>query len=316
MSQADSPVFSLELDELKLQVFPNVGESMVGSASRRQDFTPRSPCKSHVYGNVSQRTKESARLRCYVSPKENDSTLDEAPDEDDEEDESTQEEKASFSKWKKLSLIINSVYCLQNTEVVTIKSIGDLKTSLYDSTNSPGLSSHYIRGDIMYITAGELSKQAMRDARDEAHFFRAIDRGNVYDFNYVKDRLEKDPKKFIYSNDDKARLTNKQDSRGYTPLYAACKNGNIKMVKLFLSYQANPYQYSEVSKKEKESILSVSARWGHVDLIELLTGQDFVWSKKELNEAYKAASNKHIKEILKKKMSTATNSKRSSFVSK
>jgi len=50
-------------------------------------------------------------------------------------------------------------------------------------------------------------------------------------------------------------------------------------------------------------------------LIELLTGPDFAWSKKELNEAYKTTSNKQIKEILKKKMSTAA-SKRSSFVSK
>ena len=35
--------------------------------------------------------------------------------------------------------------------------------------------------------------------------------------------------RFIYSDDDKARLTNKQDHRGYTPLYVACKNGNLKV---------------------------------------------------------------------------------------
>lgn len=35
----------------------------------------------------------------------------------------------------------------------------------------------------------------MRDARDQAHFFKAIDRGNSTDFDYVKERLQKDPKK-------------------------------------------------------------------------------------------------------------------------
>jgi len=39
-------------------------------------------------------------------------------------------------------------------------------------------------------------------------------------------------------------------------------------------------------------------------LIELLTGHGFAWSKKEFYEAYKTASNKPIKDILKKKMAT------------
>ena len=70
--------------------------------------------------NLSVRTKETARARHYIAPKENNSTLNEAPD---DEDDSIQEEKANFSKWKQLSLIVNSVARLQNPEVVTIKSI-------------------------------------------------------------------------------------------------------------------------------------------------------------------------------------------------
>jgi len=143
MSHENSFVIPVDLDEYKLH--PKFGESIT-SASRRYSFknfsdkmsnflhrynnhiTPRSPCRSNILEHLSLRNRESIRFNGYIPPKTNDLTLNELPESfadsfkevDDEEDD---DERVPFSKWKQLSLVINSVCRLKNTEVVSIKSI-------------------------------------------------------------------------------------------------------------------------------------------------------------------------------------------------
>lgn len=51
-------------------------------------------------------------------------------------------------------------------------------------------------------------------------------------------------------------LWNKQ-----TPLYVACKNGNIEGAWLLLDMGADPYIKCKVSETEEDSVLAVCVRW-------------------------------------------------------
>jgi len=77
---------------------------------------------------LSLRNRESIRCNGYIPPKTNDSTLNELPESfadsfKEEYDDEDDDERVPFSKWKQLSLVINSVCRLKNAEVVSIKSI-------------------------------------------------------------------------------------------------------------------------------------------------------------------------------------------------
>jgi ankyrin repeat protein len=54
----------------------------------------------------------------------------------------------------------------------------------------------------------------------------------------VKKMLIADPKLIMYDNTHSEVLVNKRNDYGFTPLYIASKNGNLKMAKLLIKYGA------------------------------------------------------------------------------
>lgn len=73
--------------------------------------------------------------------------------------------------------------------------------------------------------------------------------------------LRNDPRRFIWTRKDPQHLINIKNEYGQTPLYVACKHGNLNIVKTLIGEGCNPYIKSIVEKTSKENNLQVSARW-------------------------------------------------------
>jgi len=56
----------------------------------------------------------------------------------------------------------------------------------------------------------------------------------------MKEILDDDPKKMIYSPSDPNHILNKLNENGFSPMYIAAKNGNTKVLELLLERGANP----------------------------------------------------------------------------
>ena len=81
--------------------------------------------------------------------------------------------------------------------------------------------------------------------RNQLSFFKALEVGSEEDLNLIRYMLGNDPKAYeigsyngliwfnsnLYDGANPERLANKPDHRGYTPLYIACKNGNLEVYK-------------------------------------------------------------------------------------
>lgn len=65
-------------------------------------------------------------------------------------------------------------------------------------------------------------------------------------------------------------LINKPNRMNQTPIYLACRNGNLEIVKYLLEQQANPHILSNVDDEEKESTLQVACRWNHRQVVEYI----------------------------------------------
>lgn len=61
--------------------------------------------------------------------------------------------------------------------------------------------------------------------------------------------FEKDPNRFLRDKSDPESLANKKTVKGETPLYYACKNGNLDVLQLLLEQKANPHELSHVNYK-------------------------------------------------------------------
>mmetsp|Transcript_5241 Transcript_5241/g.4832 ORF Transcript_5241/g.4832 Transcript_5241/m.4832 type:complete len:161 (+) Transcript_5241:1521-2003(+) len=113
--------------------------------------------------------------------------------------------------------------------------------------------------------------------------------------------IQEDPKQHMFSPDSKYHIVNRPNSLKQTPLYVAAKHGHLDMVKFLLSRGANPHILSFVSSMEQESVLEVSARWNHLQIVEhLLTVVD--WTRQELKQALKSILNQQNQSELKRKL--------------
>jgi ankyrin repeat protein len=83
-------------------------------------------------------------------------------------------------------------------------------------------------------------------------------------------------------------LVNKPNRMNQTPLYLACRNGNLSVVKFLIEQQADPHILSNVDEEEKESTLQVAVRWNHRHLVVYLLG-NFSWSEREIRDAIRVS---------------------------
>lgn len=165
--------------------------------------------------------------------------------------------------------------------------------------------------------AGDLQRSAINEFRYNASFFDALEIGGSEEIKYIRKALANDPKANFYEVDDSQRLTNKPNHRGYSPLYIACKNANIELLKVLIDFKANPYQLCNVfyffenlnlsfiikiTSKYRESILTVAARWGHMEILTFLLTNKFNWSEKELKRAFESSLNKDSQKLIRQKL--------------
>jgi ankyrin repeat protein len=106
--------------------------------------------------------------------------------------------------------------------------------------------------------------------------------------------LESDPSRNLYQTDHPMHVLNKPLWKDQTPLYIACKNGNIDCVRLLLEKGAKAIIKSKIGEDDYESNLSVSVRWSKLEVIKLLLSEEFQveWSKDDFKVAYKNVNKK------------------------
>jgi len=203
----------------------------------------------------------------------------------------------NYAKWRKLTLVAKSINRFKTLKVERIGSIVNLKKSILNtpiqkmnSTNSKG---------VIYITPQQMYSGALDKFRDHSAFFELLDSAGKKEIPVIKSILLSDPKENLYDPESADRLANKPNFRGYSPLYIACKNGNLELVKVLLDFKANPFQLCKISPKQKESILVVAARWGHLDVVKHLLNDKFTWPDKEIKKAHDETSSTQTKRFLK-----------------
>jgi hypothetical protein len=203
----------------------------------------------------------------------------------------------NYQKWRKLTLVAKSIHRFRSLRVERIKSEFNLKISIRDTPFPKRNIS--AKKDPMCVTPKEMYNDALNDFREQTAFFEALQIASKMDLIRIRATLTNDPKENFYDPESPYRLANKPNHKGYTPLYIACKNGHLELVKLLIEFKANPYQLCKISPKDKESIIIVAARWGHIDILKYLLSDKFIWPQKELKKACKEALNNQTKKVIK-----------------
>lgn len=67
--------------------------------------------------------------------------------------------------------------------------------------------------------------------------------------------MKHDFKKNMWSRNDPQHLINLKNEYGQTPLYVACKHGNLHIVKVLIEEGANPFIKSKIDNTLEENIL-------------------------------------------------------------
>jgi hypothetical protein len=93
-----------------------------------------------------------------------------------------------------------------------------------------------------YARKSSVVHTALTGFRTREGLFQKIKRGNREDCLQIEQWIKDDPKDNLRSPDDPDRLCNRPYHDGKTPLFAACENGNLKVVETLLRNKANPYQ--------------------------------------------------------------------------
>lgn len=111
--------------------------------------------------------------------------------------------------------------------------------------------------------------------------------------------IDSDPKKHMYGTDSAYHILNRWNTHRQSPLYVAAKHGHLDMVSFLISQGADPKYHSMVSKREYESILEVSVRWSHVQIVRYLL-ENVDWSKEEVHKSYQHVADDEDNPVLKK----------------
>lgn len=95
-------------------------------------------------------------------------------------------------------------------------------------------------------------------------------------------------------------LFNQPLSDKTTLLYVACREGKYEIVKFMLENNFDPHIRSFTNQNDSESCLQVAARWGMVNIVQLLLEKS-EFSKEELLEVIKMEGlNREIRKTLSK----------------
>ena len=158
------------------------------------------------------------------------------------------EESKAHKHWLKIRNVFKSIKLMRVNIVKPLQNPEDIIT---DINNSPRRK----RTSILSWSSLNLTKCALDDVRKIDRFFELIQEGGDKNIQKLLEELENDPKKHIYDRKNPNHLINRPNRLEQTPVYVACRNGNLSIVKFLLEQEADPHLKSSVSRKEQESIL-------------------------------------------------------------
>ncbi|CDW90849.1 UNKNOWN [Stylonychia lemnae] len=115
-------------------------------------------------------------------------------------------------------------------------------------------------------------------------FHEAASRGSAKDEKKMMTELKTDLKKHMWTRSDPQHLINIKNVFGQTPLYVACENGNLNIVKMLVANGANVFIKSNIDKENEENNLQCAARWKYFDIVKYLI-ENMDWTKQDLKEA-------------------------------
>ena len=184
------------------------------------------------------------------------------------------------TKWSLLRNVVRAVTLFKSgkeEEVEEVNDLNDLVSTL-----------HQIPTDNMYRLKRRRTQEnsaysvALKDLRREQKLQRCVERGNPEDLDMIKIEISEDPYKLLRNTSHPLSLINKRNKDGQTPLYIACKHGNLEVVQLLMEENAD-YLMTSLVDNEEESNLEVAVRWGHKRIaLELLKKK---WPKNIVSRA-------------------------------
>ena len=139
----------------------------------------------------------------------------------------------------------------------------------------------------------------------QTELFEICESGLDSNLNKIIKFLKEDPKRNFFDEAQKNKfLVNQKNYDGLTPLYIACLNGHLKVAEILMKYGAD-HLLKCGEKKEEQSVLDVSIRWGHIKLVEYLLNLE--WPMPYLKSGLKEASllkNPGLTNLMKKAISS------------
>jgi hypothetical protein len=103
----------------------------------------------------------------------------------------------------------------------------------------------------------------------------------------------------MFECDSIYHILNRRNAQKQTPLYVAAKHGHLDVIQFLLKKGANPKFLSYVSSAEPESLLEVSIRWSHVQIVVFLL-EEVEWTKEEVKLAYRHVMEEESNSTLKR----------------
>ena len=85
--------------------------------------------------------------------------------------------------------------------------------------------------------------------------FLCVERGSNQDEKALIKLLKNEDRETSIAREDPKHLINAKNVFGQTPLYVACKHGNLNMVRLLIDQGCNPFIKSSVDKQNEENNL-------------------------------------------------------------
>ncbi|CDW87167.1 calmodulin [Stylonychia lemnae] len=195
------------------------------------------------------------------------------------------DESQAKRNWLKISNAIKGINLLRRNIVKTLQDPDEI---VEDIKNSPRRRR---TSQLASLTSINLTRTVLDDRRNQERFFDLIEAGGEKNLKKIQQEIDEDPKRYIYDVKDPCHLINKHNRMYQTPLYVACRNGNLGVVQLLINQQADPHLKSQIDKREWESILQVTARWNHYKLYEYLLS-NIKWTKQEIKEVLKTGGSK------------------------
>jgi hypothetical protein len=194
------------------------------------------------------------------------------------------------SKWVLLRNVFKAIVLLKTPEVEG-KNLSDLLEEIkaIPTDEVYRLSRSRTRDRSPYV-------RAIKELRRQQIFESSVQRGGPEDIQQILIEIENDPYKLLRNPGHPFALINKRNSKGQTPLYIACKNGNFQLVELFLKLEADHVLTSTVDGEE-ETCLEVAIRWRHIEIVKLLLTKS--WTEKVIKKAERISRLPQIKALFR-----------------